>query len=324
MVFLTFRWFTAMNKTNTASATSVFVGVSVSSATLIALIWLLFGSFAGVVGDAFVKYFADAAGIQQYVFMRQLMVALMLLPFFAGQSKAKRSIRKPSLYLFRGVLVIIGSAGAVITLTSLSLATAHVVFYLAPALTLLLAILWLKEPLQGHRVWAVALCFFGVFIALEPSDMGWGVIAGVIAALTLAIFNLTSRFIPEETSSVSAQFWSAVFSLPLLGMLAVFDWREISWELLYLAAGSALGIGVYQLCCVFAYRRTEAGAIAIAEYSGLIFAALLGWYFFAETIGWQTVLGMCLIVLPIAWQTRAEYRKDKQRGTATALNYKQS
>lgn len=278
------------------------------SGALLAIVWLLLGNLFGVGADAIVKWFSDTAGIYQYVFIRQVIIIVFLLPIFLRQPFSRRRLETPKIYLFRGLLTVLGSACVVVALTSLPLATAHVVFYAAPVFTLILATLWMREPTYLHRVINVILCFLGVIVALKPEDFGWGAIAGLIAALCIAIYNLSARLVPTHSSSITVLFWSTLFSMPFLGIGSLFDWREMSMDLLYLGVGSALGIGIYQICCVFAYRHADAGAVTIAEYSGLVFAALMGWLIFQEIIGWRTLLGISLIVLPILWQSRKEHK----------------
>lgn len=280
------------------------------SATVIAIAWLLFGNFAGVIADVIVKQFADYSGIYQYLFIRQIMLVTLIFPLFIRQKVEKRRFESPGLQFVRGNLIVIGGACVVVTLTSLPLATAHVVFYTTPVLTLILAVAMFHEPLQKHRIINCILCFLGVIIALNPGDLGWGVVAGVTASLCVAFYNLTTRKIAGQLSSISILFWSTLCSIPALGLLSAWDWRPFTWELLWLTGGSAIAIGGYQLCCAFSYRRAEASAVSIAEYSSLVFAVVIGWAVFAENLELRTLAGIALIMAPIIWQSHKEGRKE--------------
>ena len=50
------------------------------------------------------------------------------------------------------------------------------------------------------------------------------------------------------------------------------------------------------------FRQADASAAVIAEYSGLIFAALFGYYLFNESLDIYTSMGILLIIVPIALQ----------------------
>ena len=289
--------------------------VALFSTSIFAIVWLLFGNFVSVIADVIVKQFADYAGIYQYLFIRQLMLVTLILPIFMRQKQEKRYFANPGLQVLRGNLIVVGGACVVITLTSLPLATAHVVFYTMPVLTLLLAMVMFREKLQKRRVVNNILCFFGVMVALQPSDFGWGVVAGVTASLCVALYYLTARNITGQLSSLSILFWSTLCSIPMLGLLSIWDWRPFTWQLLWLTAGSSIAIGAYQLCCAYAYRRAEASVISIAEYSSLVYAVIIGWLVFSETIDLRTFIGIALIMAPIAWQSHNEVRKGRNSDT---------
>lgn len=277
--------------------------------TLFAISILLLGNLLATVADGFVKEFGDAAGIYQYLFLRQILLALMIAPAFFRQTSEKRRLSHRKIHFLRGNLTVIGGACVVLALMNLSLAAANVVFYTAPVLTLLFAAILFKEKLHRHRLINIALCFAGVLIALRPDQISVGIIAAFVAAICIALYNLTVRYLPRDVPTASVMFWGCVFSIPMLGVLSVFNWQPWSSDLVFLVFGSALSVGCYQYCCVIAYRNAEAGAIAIAEYSGLVFAGILGWLWFAEVLDLWTVLGMCCIILPIMWQSKIESRK---------------
>ena len=62
----------------------------------------------------------------------------------------------------------------------------------------------------------------------------------------------------------------------------------LGWGLLTLAAALAI---VSLSLLSFAYARAEAQALVPLEYSMFVWAALLGYLVFDETIGWTTLAG---------------------------------
>ncbi|BDX08551.1 membrane protein [Planctobacterium marinum] len=279
------------------------------SALLLAVIFLLVGNLFATGADVFVKNWADASGIYQYLFLRQCLLAACLYPLFRRLPQDARVLRRGRLQAFRANLTVIGGACVFVALTELTLATANVLFYASPVLTLLLAAWWFKEPLHKFRLFNIACCFAGVVVALQPDSGGLGILAGLAAALCIACHNLLVRYIPSSTPTIAVMFWGTVLSIPLMAILSVFNWQPFSLPMLYLVVGSAVCVCGYQLCCIVAYRRAEAGAIALAEYSGLVFAALLGWWLFSENIDIWTATGMAMIIFPIFWQTVIEHKR---------------
>ena len=62
------------------------------------------------------------------------------------------------------------------------------------------------------------------------------------------------------------------------------------------ALAAALAIGSLMLMAA-AYRQAEAQRLVSIEYTAFIWAAILGWFFFAEAVTARTLLGTGLIVL---------------------------
>ncbi len=67
-----------------------------------------------------------------------------------------------------------------------------------------------------------------------------------------------------------------------------------------------------------AYARAPAQSLAAAEYTGLIWSALLGYFFFAEVPRWQVWIGAGVIIAAVmlsAWDSRRKPRKSYRRRT---------
>lgn len=283
-----------------------------SSGILLAIGFLLLGNLLATGADVFVKAFSTSSGIYQYLFLRQLLLVLCIAPLFYRQAPQQRVLKKARIQTLRANLIAVGGACVVVALNELSLATANVLFYAGPVITLLLAAWWFKEPLHKVRIFNIVCCFTGVIVALRPDTAGMGIFAGLAAAVCIACHTLLVRFIPTTTTHTSIMFWGAALSLPLLSVLSLTDWQPPNLEMLYLVLGTAFCVAGYQLCCIVAYRQAEAGAIAVAEYSGLVFAAVLGWWMFAEALDIWTVIGILLIILPIVFQSVLEHRRVRR------------
>ena len=62
-----------------------------------------------------------------------------------------------------------------------------------------------------------------------------------------------------------------------------------------------------------AYARAPAQSLAAAEYTALIWSALLGYFFFAEVPRWQVWIGGLVIVAAVtlsAWSTHKKARRQ--------------
>ncbi|SON50743.1 DMT family transporter [Vibrio tapetis] len=264
-----------------------------------ALLLLVAGNLFASLSDVSVKLLNGELSTYQYIFIRQLIGFLVVLPFWLRLSKVQQSVGSLPLNLFRAHLVIIGSGCMMIAVTHLPLATANAVFYAAPVLMLPLSIWLLKEIPAKSKVIATCIGFIGVLIVLRPSQFHWAALFAMGTAITLALFNILVRKLPVGQPVVTTLFWTSLLSLPVSGLLAFIHWQPMSFVQLGWVASSAILILTYNGCAVLAYRKVSADQIAMVEYSGLVFVTLFGVLWFEEVPDWITLVGIVLIVLPM-------------------------
>jgi drug/metabolite transporter (DMT)-like permease len=275
-----------------------------SSIILFAFSVLILGNLFATFVDVIVKTLAANVSVYQYLFLRQLSVAIIIFPFWLRLPKDAQTPGNLKVHGFRALMTNIGAPSAVIALLYLPLATANVIFYTAPMVTLLLAALLFKEKLSRHRIIVTLLGFIGVAVALRPEHLGLAGLLAFCTAIVIAAYNLSVKWLPKNSSTINTIFWSNLLAIAPIGVIAAFNWLPITQDLLILSLGSCICLVAYQGCCIIAFQKAEASAIAVAEYSGLIFAAVLGWLIFNEKLDNWTLLGISLIILPILWQSR--------------------
>ncbi|MFA0909075.1 DMT family transporter [Vibrio cholerae] len=268
-------------------------------------VWLLvLGNLAASLSDVAVKMLQGEVVPFQYMFLRQLFAFAFIWPVWRKQPKVLRQLHDPKVTLIRAHLVLLGAGCMVVAISYLPLATANAVFYAAPLLMLPLSILFLKERPSRGKVIATVTGFLGVLIVLRPSQFHWAALFALGTACSLAFFNLLARTIPERQPVVTTLMWTTLFSLPISGLLAAAYWQPLSLhQWLWIAASSGL-ILLYNGLAVAAYQKAPASQIALAEYSGLIFVAAFGAFWFAEMLDSLTWLGIGMIILPLlpsAW-----------------------
>ncbi|HGF7189885.1 TPA: DMT family transporter [Vibrio cholerae] len=268
-------------------------------------VWLLvLGNLAASLSDVAVKMLQGEVVPFQYMFLRQLFAFALIWPVWRKHPKVLRQLHDPKVTLIRAHLVLLGAGCMVVAISYLPLATANAVFYAAPLLMLPLSILFLKERPSRGKVIATVTGFLGVLIVLRPSQFHWAALFALGTACSLALFNLLARTIPERQPVVTTLMWTTLFSLPISGLLAAAYWQPLSLsQWLWIAASSGL-ILLYNGLAVAAYQKAPASQIALAEYSGLIFVAAFGAFWFAEMLDALTWLGIGMIILPLlpsAW-----------------------
>lgn len=273
-----------------------------TSIVLLAIIALIIGNLFATFVDVIVKVLATDVSIYQYIFLRQLAVFGILLPFWLRLNKPQQHPINIKIHCVRAILTNIGGPAAVMAILYLPLATANVIFYSAPLITVVLARLFFSEILTKQRIIVTLLGFTGVIVAFRPEYIDLAGLLALVTAFAVAGYNISVKWLPKSHPT-NTLFWSNLFTLPLTGVIAAFYWQPITQDLIVLAIGACVCLIVYQASCVFAFQKADASAISVAEYSGLIFAAVLGWVLFDEKVDIWTFSGICLILIPILWQS---------------------
>lgn len=281
-------------------------GKTIGSAILI----LVIGNFFATFCDVFIKMAGSSVAVYQFTFMRLVMICLVLLPLAYKHIDFKGDIGL-KLHLLRGNLWVLASVLLIISLTALPLATANAVFYIAPILIVLFAGIFFKEKITMGIVIAAVSGFVGVLIILRPSDISWGMISAVLFSVVLATNSLLIRKLPKNQNLFFGLLITHLSALPLTACLAL--WEGAPWNMdgLLYAGASAMCSIVYSLACLQGYRYVASSQVSSAEYSGLLFAVILGWIIFNESIDFFFVIGALFIILPLAYLGNRDRRRRK-------------
>ena len=217
------------------------------------------------------------------------------------------------LHLWRSAFLLCSLVGYFFALTQLPLALALTISYLSPIFVAVLSI-----PVLGERpassIWlALTAGLVGVSISVAPELSAGlaavnaarllGMASAAVAALSFAGVMLLARRQSRSDSVWTILLIQSLLPLVLLAGPAAWRWRPIvggDIALILLAGGlGTLGL----LCITYAFTRLEASRVAPLEYSGFVWATLLGYLLFGEVPTLTTaasatlIVGGCLLLL---------------------------
>ena len=208
--------------------------------------------------------------------------------------------------------------------------------YAMPVFTLVLAVLFLREPIRLFRTLAVALGVAGVAIVAWPDLVArpegsaavrfWGTVLALGGALLGGVAQVIIRRLVETEDAAAIVFYfqlsAALFGLATLPLGALdlglqpWSWPTAGQWALLVAAGALGSVG--QILHTSAYRFAPASVIAPFEYASILLAILIGYTLFAEVPERTTLLGAAIVTgagILIIWR---EGRLGIRRGRARA------
>lgn len=254
-------------------------------------------------GNLLVKLLETNAPVFQLVLYRQLFATLLVLPFvwhLQGNLKLSPFYK---VHLSRALLIGLGNAIFMLAVLHLPLATVTAVIYTSPLILLLLSAFFLNERIGYRRSVAGLIGFTGILLISQPTEVNLYIGLAFFGAMISAINSLILKAYSTHEHPFSTLFWSNAFAMVFL--IPATWYEDADFSLPVAQVGLTLGvfyIGMTYLI-IHAYRRADASQMAPVEYTGLIFAALLGWCFLDETLSVVVCIGIGLVIFSSLYQS---------------------
>jgi S-adenosylmethionine uptake transporter len=275
---------------------------SVARSAALPLLAAALAAAAFVSMDATVKSLAPRYGAVQLTFFRfasGLVFALAIWLWFRSPMPTRSLWR---LHVLRCALLLVSLTTYFHALTLLPLAQAVAMSYTAPIFISLLAMLVLGERPSRWIWFALALGAAGAGVALWPelqqagNPRLVGLAAAAFAALTFSGVMVLARMQAQRDS-----LWTILLLQNLLPALLLIVPACALWKPLHAGDLPAIGLvgllaTVGLLSVTWAFKSLEASRVAPLEYTGLIWAGLLGYLLFGELPSTTTLASAVLIV----------------------------
>lgn len=270
---------------------------------------LILGEGLLAVMAAMIKQLSDHLDTEVIVFARNLFGLCLIIPLVIGNGgMGQLRTRFLHLHLLRAASGVSAMFCFFYTIAHLALAEAVLVKMTVPFFLPLVAWLWLKEGIHLRTWIAIAVGFMGVAIIMQVGERQIDPVLWV-ALLGAALMSVAKVSIRRMATSEPAQrvvFYFALFAslfsaLPLLWATQL----PVGTDWLWLLAIALVATGG-QYALTTAYQIARPGHVGVYNYSAVVWAALLGWWFWGEVLVLSTVLGMALIVAAGIWNLKAK------------------
>jgi S-adenosylmethionine uptake transporter len=242
--------------------------------------------------DATVKTLAHRFDALQLTFLRFAAGSLFALPLWLWFRSALPARARWRLHALRSILLLLALLGWFHSLSLLPLVQAVAVGYTAPLFISLLAMVWLGER-PSRWIWAALLLgAVGVGIGLWPElrageDPGSAArLVGMLSAGLSAVCYSGVVVLARHQAQRDA-LWTILLVQNLLPALLLTAPTALRWAPMTVAdIGPVLLIGLLAtgglMAITWAFTHIEASRAAPMEYTGLVWAAVLGYALFGE------------------------------------------
>lgn len=252
------------------------------------------------------------------VLMLLLVIAIaMLTPGGLGQFRT-RNLKG---HLARNCAHFVGQFGWFFGVAAIPLAQVVAIEFTTPLWIGVFAPFLLSERMTLVRALVLVVGFSGVLIVVRPweVDLQAGSVAVMVAAVGFALSMIATKRLTQSDSVLCILFYMGLMQAPMGLLPALGSWVMPSLEVWAWMAPIAICGMTAHFCLAKALSSADALVVAPMDYLRLPAFAAVGYFFFAETVGIEVVLGG-LVILTSNWlNTWLEARRTRRARAAAAL-----
>ena len=276
---------------------------------------------------ALIKATSQEVPTGQQVFFRAFFTLLVVMGWLSARGDFPKALRTSNIldHTWRGLAGAAAMSLRFFALGVLSFPEVAALGFTTPLILTVLAALILGETVRAFRLTTVALGFMGVLIVLWPTlnmdgarstleIIGATAMLGSAALAALAQIFVRRMVATEGTAQIVFYFSLLITVLSLFTL--PFGWVIPSFEAaaMLITAGVIGGIG--QICLTAAYRHAPASVVAPFDYTSMLLALALAYFWFSEIPTLWTITGAAVIItsgVVILWR---EQRLGRNRTRA--------
>ncbi len=262
--------------------------------------------------DAITKQLTLMMPVGQIIFVRFAAFALLVTAYLAYQGSLLTSVRSqtPLMQAGRVLFLIVEMSLFAYALRFLGLAEMHVVFSCFPLVITALSAPMLGESVGWRRWLAVMVGFLGTLIILKP---GTGVfdpyaLIPLICAVLYSFYNIYTRKVARRDSFETSLLYFGYVGLIASSIAAAITWQSIPSAAVKPLAYLCITSMAAHLMLIKALELAPAVVLQPINYLILVWAVLIGIFYFGESISASTFGGVAIVVLSGLYVVYREYR----------------
>ena len=279
------------------------------SVALLAIGATLFGSFMG----AGVKLLSEDLHPIIICFWRCLMGLILVTPFVVRNNFKALETKNMRLQIFRSTINILSMICWFSAIGMMHFEKATALGFTTPLFTTVLAVIILGEVIRFHRTAALFLGFIGIIIIIRPGYIPFelATLLMLIASFSFSFVLIFVKKLSATDSSTTIIFYHLLYMTPIFFILSLFFWENINLnQLIIFILMGASGL-LSHWCLAQAFRISDTTFIMPLQFTKLIWASLIGMFFFAEQPDIWTWVGAVIIFISVIYITYREAFKKK-------------
>lgn len=203
---------------------------------------------------------------------------------------------------------------------------ASIVTTTLPIITMVVAAVYLKEPITNKKVLGIFVGAIGALTLILSSQTAggdggsiWGDVLCMMAQLSFSIYLTAFKGLTQQYSAVTINKWMFVYAsmcyIPFSYRdVAAIDWAVIStpaiWQVLYVVLGGSF---VAYICIMSAQKLLRPTVVSMYNYMQPIISSIAAVIMGMGVFGWQKGLAIGLVFLGVYIVTQSKSRADFEK-----------
>mgnify|MGYP001208648397 CR=1 FL=1 len=270
------------------------------SQTYIGILFAILAYLSFSILDTIQKTIVIYHSIFQILFLKYFFT--LFLSVFESYRKKNKFFYKTKtfkLQIVRSLLSIIESGCFALSFRYLTLADAHSIGSLTPVIIVALSAFILREHVNLKTWIAIFFGFIGVIIIMRPglSIFDPMSLIPLTAAFFLSFYQIFTRKVSEFDPTETSLFYTSIVGIISMTFLMPFFWypMESFSYLLFFGMGIFFSLGIYFQ--IIALSFTKASNVQPFHYTLILWAIILGYFFYSDLPDSFTIFGSIIITL---------------------------
>ena len=272
------------------------------------VLWMLATGLCFVVVNGIVRYLGTALPAPQSAFIRFLWGFVFLLPVLAPVLKRGLSAEAWQRFTLRALLHTLAVSLWFYAMARISLAEVTAIGYLNPIVVTVGAALIFGEGFAWRRMMAISVAIIGALVVLRPGlrELSSGHIAQLGAALSFGASYLVAKTLTRYAPAGAVVAMLSAMVTIALAPLAIWLWEPVTLAQVLWLGGVAAFATAGHYCMTRAFAAAPMTVTQPVTFLQLVWASLMGWIVFHESIDPYVLLGGGMIIAAISYMTIRE------------------
>jgi drug/metabolite transporter (DMT)-like permease len=279
---------------------SVIPGKAYRNQPIAGALFVLGASFMFAMVGTLVKVVSTSLNNEMVVFFRNVCSLIFILPWFV-YSRPSGGIKTSCLrlHLLRSVAGLGAMYCFFYAIAQLRLSEAFLLSCASPLFIPLIAYVWMREQVTYNAKGAIIAGFIGIVLILKP---GFGIfrpamLVALATGVLVALAMVTIRRMSFSEPAIRIVFYFTIFSTVISAGPLFWSWQsplpEIWWLLILIGLLAAVG----QFFLTKGYSMAPAAQVSPLTYGNVVFATIIGWIYWGETMDMLTWAGALLVCM---------------------------